>query len=37
DYYSKWAASENQELRYIKINGLGDVKDIQKTIFDQIN
>ena len=37
DYYSKWAASEIQELRYIKINGLGDVKDIQKTIFDQIN
>jgi len=37
DYYSKWAASENQELRYIKIDGLGDVKDIQKTIFDQIN
>jgi adenylate kinase len=37
DYYSKWAASENKELRYIKINGLGDVKDIQKTIFDQIN
>ena len=37
DYYSKWSASENQELRYIKINGLGDVKDIQKTIFDQIN
>ena len=36
DYYSKWAASENQELRYIKIDGLGDVKDIQKTIFDQI-
>ena len=29
--------SENQDLRYIKINGLGDVKDIQKTIFDQIN
>jgi hypothetical protein len=29
--------TENQELRYIKINGLGDVKDIQKTIFDQIN
>jgi adenylate kinase len=37
DYYSKWSASENKELRYIKINGLGDVKDIQKTIFDQIN
>ena len=37
DYYSKWAASENERLRYIKINGLGDVKDIQKTIFDQIN
>jgi len=37
DYYSKWAASENKGLRYIKINGLGDVKDIQKTIFDQIN
>jgi len=37
DYYSKWAASENQGLRYIKIDGLGDVKDIQKTIFDQIN
>ena len=37
DYYSKWAASKNKELRYIKINGLGDVKDIQKTIFDQIN
>jgi adenylate kinase len=37
DYYSKWASSENKGLRYIKINGLGDVKDIQKTIFDQIN
>lgn len=37
DYYSKSAASENKGLRYIKINGLGDVKDIQKTIFDQIN
>ncbi|MBM3359971.1 MAG: adenylate kinase [Betaproteobacteria bacterium] len=37
DYYSKWAASENERLRYIKINGLGDVKDIQKIIFDQIN
>jgi len=37
DYYSKWAASENKGLRYIKINGLGNVKDIQKTIFDQIN
>jgi adenylate kinase len=37
DYYSKCAASENERLRYIKINGLGDVKDIQKTIFDQIN
>ena len=37
DYYSEWAASENKGLRYIKINGLGDVKDIQKTIFDQIN
>jgi adenylate kinase len=37
DYYSKWAASENKGLRYIKINGLGDVKDIQKTIFEQIN
>jgi adenylate kinase len=37
DYYSNWAASENKGLRYIKINGLGDVKDIQKTIFDQIN
>jgi adenylate kinase len=37
DYYSKCAASENKGLRYIKINGLGDVKDIQKTIFDQIN
>ena len=37
DYYSKWAASENKGLRYIKINGLGDVKEIQKTIFDQIN
>jgi len=37
DYYSKWAASENKGLRYIKINGLGDVKDIQKIIFDQIN
>ena len=36
DYYSNWAASENKGLRYIKINGLGDVKDIQKTIFDQI-
>ncbi len=37
DYYSELAASENKGLRYIKINGLGDVKDIQKTIFDQIN
>jgi len=37
DYYKKWAASENEGLRYIKINGLGDVKDVQKTIFDQIN
>ena len=37
DYYSKWAASENKGLRYIKINGLGDVEEIQKTIFDQIN
>lgn len=37
NYYSKWAASENERLRYIKINGLGDVKDIQKIIFDQIN
>jgi len=37
DYYSKWAASENERLRYIKINGLGNVKDIQKIIFDQIN
>jgi adenylate kinase len=37
DYYSKGAVSGNQRLRYIKINGLGDVKDIQKTIFDQIN
>ncbi len=37
DYYSEWAASENKGLRYIKINGLGDVKDIQKIIFDQIN
>ena len=37
DYYSKWASSENKGLRYIKINGLGDVKDIQKIIFDQIN
>ena len=37
DYYSKLASSENKGLRYIKINGLGDVKDIQKTIFDQIN
>ena len=37
DYYSEWAASENKGPRYIKINGLGDVKDIQKTIFDQIN
>jgi adenylate kinase len=36
DYYSKWSASENEGLRYIKINGLGDVKDIQKSIFDQI-
>ena len=25
DYYSKWAASENKELRYIKINGLGEI------------
>ena len=37
DYYSKLASSENKGLRYIKINGLGDVKDIQKIIFDQIN
>ena len=37
DYYSKWAASENKGLRYIKINGLGDVEEIQKTIFNQIN
>lgn len=37
DYYKKWAASENEGLRYIKINGLGDVKDVQKTIFAQIN
>ncbi len=37
DYYSKLASSENKGLRYININGLGDVKDIQKTIFDQIN
>ena len=36
DYYSKWAASENKGLHYIKINGLGDVKDIQKIIFDKI-
>ncbi|MSQ80662.1 MAG: adenylate kinase [Candidatus Methylopumilus sp.] len=36
NYYSKWAVSQNSGLRYVKINGLGDVKDIQKTIFDQI-
>lgn len=37
NYYTKLAMSENPDLRYIKINGLGDVRDIQKTIFDQIN
>lgn len=37
DYYLKWSASENEGLRYIKINGLGNVNDIQKCIFEQIN
>ena len=36
DYYLKWSASENEGLRYIKINGLGNVNDIQKCIFEQI-
>jgi adenylate kinase len=36
DYYLKWSASENEGLRYIKINGLGNVNDIQKSIFEQI-
>ena len=36
DYYLKWSASENKGLRYIKINGLGNVNDIQKCIFEQI-
>ena len=36
DYYLKWSASENESLRYIKINGLGNVNDIQKSIFEQI-
>lgn len=36
DYYLKWSASENEDLRYIKINGLGNVNDIQKSIFEQI-
>lgn len=36
DYYFKWSASENEGLRYIKINGLGNVNDIQKSIFEQI-
>jgi len=35
-YYLKWSASENEGLRYIKINGLGNVNDIQKSIFEQI-
>lgn len=37
NYYTKLAMSENPDLRYIKISGLGDVRDIQKKIFDQIN
>ena len=36
DYYLKWSASENEGLHYIKINGLGNVNDIQKSIFEQI-
>ena len=36
DYYLKWSASKNEGLRYIKINGLGNVNDIQKCIFEQI-
>ena len=36
DYYLKWSASENEGLRYIKINGLGNVNDIQKSILEQI-
>lgn len=36
DYYLKWSASENEDLRYIKINGLGNVNDIQKSIFEKI-
>jgi adenylate kinase len=36
DYYLKWSASENEGLRYIRINGLGNVNDIQKCIFEQI-
>ena len=36
DYYLKWSASENKGLRYIKINGFGNVNDIQKSIFEQI-
>jgi len=36
DYYLKWSASENECLRYIKINGLGNVNDIQKSIFEKI-
>ncbi len=36
DYYLKWSASENEDLRYIKINGFGNVNDIQKSIFEQI-
>ena len=36
DYYLKWSASENEGRRYIKINGLGNVNDIQKSIFEQI-
>ncbi len=36
DYYLKWSASENEGLHYIKINGLGNVNDIQKCIFEQI-
>ena len=35
DYYLK-SASENEGLHYIKINGLGNVNDIQKSIFEQI-
>ena len=36
DYYLKWSASENEGLHYIKINGLGNVNDIQKSIFEKI-